>query len=230
MYLTSLLEVSVCDAVRPDAKPSVIRISMEPTFVALGPAHAALGMNNHVFYHSIASPACPLIAEQARAPLPHPAPHASPHRSTLSPRPARRPAQEYLGTVDRVELNREIAAVLSEGRLHLHPIEQQGQQSRMFPPDGEPRDITCVALTAEFLVYATARGTLTYYYLQDGAIVSEYDGTRLGQGARSFPALTTRSSPTGTATRHPSERSSPTSSARASCSSTTPRARISSTR
>ena len=44
----------------------------------------------------------------------------------------------------------------------------------MFPPDGEPRDITCVALTAEFLVYATARGTLTYYYLQDGAIVSEY--------------------------------------------------------
>ena len=92
----------------------------------------------------------------------------------MSPRPARRPAQEYLGTVDRVELNREIAAVLSEGRLHLHPIEQQGQQSRMFPPDGEPRDITCVALTAEFLVYATARGTLTYYYLQDGAIVSEY--------------------------------------------------------
>ena len=67
VYLTSLLEVSVCDAVRPDAKPSVIRISMEPTFVALGPAHAALGMNNHVFYHSIASPACPLIAERARA-------------------------------------------------------------------------------------------------------------------------------------------------------------------
>ena len=56
----------MCDAVRPDAKPSVIRISMEPTFVALGPAHAALGMNNHVFYHSIASSACPLIAEQAR--------------------------------------------------------------------------------------------------------------------------------------------------------------------
>ena len=72
MYLTSLLEVSVCDAVRPDAKPSVIRISMEPTFVALGPAHAALGMNNHVFYHSIASPACPLIDELAR-PAPAPA-------------------------------------------------------------------------------------------------------------------------------------------------------------
>ena len=74
VYLTSLLEVSVCDAVRPDAKPSVIRISMEPTFVALGPAHAALGMNNHVFYHSIASPACPLIAEQAR---PAPAPRTA---------------------------------------------------------------------------------------------------------------------------------------------------------
>ena len=44
-----------------------IGVLPETTLEQLGPAHAALGMNNHVFYHSIASPACPLIAEQARA-------------------------------------------------------------------------------------------------------------------------------------------------------------------
>lgn len=60
IYLTSLLELSVCSVLPEQANKSLaIRISMEPTFVALGPTHAALGMNNHVYFHSLTERGCP---------------------------------------------------------------------------------------------------------------------------------------------------------------------------
>jgi len=147
IYLTSLLELSVCSAL-PDGNlaPLAIRISMEPTFVALGPEHAALGMNNHVYFHSLTERGCPMVNER-----------------------------EYLGTVESVQLNRDYVAVLTEGRVHLQPLGGENMEagSRIFPEDGE-QDIACAALTKEFLIYATRRGTIVYFYLPDFVQISEF--------------------------------------------------------
>ena len=140
LYLTSLLELSVCSALPQDNfAPLAIRIAMEPTFVALGPEHAALGMNNHVYFHSLTERGCPMVNER-----------------------------EYLGTVESVKLNRDYVAVLTEGRVHLQPLggENMEAASRIFPEDGQ-QDVACVALTKEFLIYATRRGTIVYFYLPD---------------------------------------------------------------
>lgn len=45
---------------------------------------------------------------------------------------------------------------------------------QVFPDKGEERDITSHALTKEFLIYATSRGTITYFFLPDLAEISEY--------------------------------------------------------
>ena len=161
--------VSVCDAVRPDAKPSVIRISMEPICGARPRARRVRDEQSRLLpLDRLAGvPAHRRAGAPLRTSLRAP-PHTVQHLLT-SP-PPRRPAQGHLGTVDRVKLNREIAAVLSEG-ASTSTRSNSRDSSRGCSRPTASRGTSCVALTAEFLVYATARGTLTYYYLQDGAIV-----------------------------------------------------------
>ena len=132
LYLTSLLELSVFDSADPSAAPLEVKIAMEPTFVALGPSHVALGMNNHALFHAL-SDGCPLIKEK-----------------------------EYLGSVEAIKLNQEYVAVLSEGRINLDALADDGSGnggvSRVFPEDRNDRDVTCLALTRDFLIYGTQRG------------------------------------------------------------------------
>ena len=149
MYLTSLLEVSVVDSAKPDSEPLVVTVQMEPDFAALGPTHVALGMNNHVLFHDLRDAGCPLAHEK-----------------------------EYLGTVDAIHLNADYVAVLSSGRISLEallgPDSGNGIASRDLPEDKQQRDVSCLALTAEFLIYGTRRGTVTYVYLPELAQVSEF--------------------------------------------------------
>ncbi|KAL1529596.1 hypothetical protein AB1Y20_000539 [Prymnesium parvum] len=148
MYLTSLLELSVLDAA-PDSdwRPLHIKISMEPSIIALGHDHVALGMNNHLLFHSLTLEGCPLVAER-----------------------------EYLGTVDCVKLNDGFVAVLCEGRVYLHALADAHETgaSQVFPDKTDDRDITCLVLTKEFLIYGTQRGTITYFFLPDFVEISEY--------------------------------------------------------
>ena len=129
----------MCSAAPEAAKepPTPIRISIEPTFAALGPSHAALGMNNIVYFHALDQPGCPLVSER-----------------------------EYLGTVEAVALNNEHCAVLTEGRVQLHTIGDAGG-SHMFPQQHDERGMTCFALTKEFLVLGASSGEVTYFYLPE---------------------------------------------------------------
>jgi WD repeat-containing protein 19 len=148
MYLTSLLELSVCSAMpnAPAESSRKVRIAMEPTLAALGPTHVAVGMNNHVFFHSIAKPDCPLVGER-----------------------------EYVGTVDQVLLNADFVAVRSEGRIALHALGQtDGGANHTFPPNDQEADVSCMAMSKDFLIYGTARGTITYIFLPDRVPISEY--------------------------------------------------------
>ena len=45
-YLTSLLEVTVASALEGSQASTTIAAEVEPSFIALGPYHLALGMNN----------------------------------------------------------------------------------------------------------------------------------------------------------------------------------------
>ena len=151
MYLTSLLELSVFDSSNPEAPPMEVQISMEPTFVALGPSHVAYGMNNHVLFHHLnAEAGCPLAKEK-----------------------------EYLGSVEAIKLNQDFVAVLSEGRVSLDSLAEDdgsGQNviSRTFPESREFKDVTCLAMTRDFLIYGTGRGIITMVYLPELATVCDF--------------------------------------------------------
>ncbi|OQS06139.1 hypothetical protein THRCLA_01800 [Thraustotheca clavata] len=146
VYLSSLRELTIVDTLGR-ANPINIQVSIEPSFIAIGPRHVAVGMNNRVYFY----------------------------RCDGSSRDALVNEQQYLGRVTSVKLNRDYAAVLSDGKVLLHPIEPNGQhsseQSKTFPEshgrDDSMQDISCIALTKDFFIYSTANGTIQFFYLQE---------------------------------------------------------------
>ena len=50
-YLTSLLEVTVTGVLEAESHSMTIVADIEPTFLALGPYHLALGMNNRAWFY-----------------------------------------------------------------------------------------------------------------------------------------------------------------------------------
>ena len=153
IYLTSLLELSVVDSADEAAPPLEVRLTMEPTFVALGSTHVALGMNNHVSFHLLSPDGCVHVA-----------------------------TREYVGTVEAIKLNGDFVGVLTEGRVCLDSLDAAGDGggigavSRVFPEGGHqaPRDVTCLAMTKEFLIYGTQRGVITVVYLPEMSVVAEF--------------------------------------------------------
>lgn len=51
-YLTSLLEVTIVNQVE-EVDPVTIQIEVEPAFIACGPYHVAVGMNNHAWIYFV---------------------------------------------------------------------------------------------------------------------------------------------------------------------------------
>ncbi len=135
------------DASGPVPLPPVkIPIALEPGFVAVGPHHVGVGMNNHVwFYKAAAVGDTSLVSEQ-----------------------------EYIGSVKAMQLNQRFAAVMSEGKVLVHPIDATDPEPTRHFPEKEDVEITCMALTGDFLIYGTKDGSLYHYYLADGGYVNEY--------------------------------------------------------
>ncbi|XP_010776359.1 WD repeat-containing protein 19 [Notothenia coriiceps] len=149
-YLTSLLEVTVSNQVEGES-PVTIEVEVEPTFIALGPYHVAVGMNNRAWFYDL-----------------------------IDHKPGFKKLKdiEYLGTIASMCLNSYYAAALFEGKVQLHMIEGKDQeekkQMKLFPDDDRKGRILCHALTADFLYYGTDSGNVVCVLVEDWETVSSY--------------------------------------------------------
>jgi WD repeat-containing protein 19 len=148
LYLVSLREMQIKD-IANDRVAAKFTIDIEPSFVSLGPQHAAVGMNNRVQYYRIAGDQVSFVGEK-----------------------------EYLGTVENVYLGYEYVAVFSSGKLTLQNIEKPEDESKMkekfFPEKDDGSVITSVAMTPDFLIFSTSRGNIFYFSFDDWSFVNEY--------------------------------------------------------
>ncbi|GAA6073984.1 WD repeat-containing protein 19, partial [Tachysurus ichikawai] len=130
-YLTSLLEVTIANQVEGEAVVTVA-VEVEPNFIAVGPYHLAVGMNNRAWFYSMGDRGVERLKDT-----------------------------EYLGTVASLCLNCDYAAALFEGKVQLHMIEgedqdvQEDRQTKLFPDPDQKYRILSHALSTEFLFYGT---------------------------------------------------------------------------
>lgn len=148
--LSSLLELSVEDhfSERTTVK---VPIETEPAYAGLGPLHVAVGMNNQAWFYQYA----------------------------MTDEPGKLVNQkEYLGTVDTIKLNERFAAVLSGGRIQIHPIVEEDDETEdraiTLPSNGAHPEATCMCLCGDFLIYGTARGNIHYFNVFEGQSVNEF--------------------------------------------------------
>ncbi|NXA13229.1 WDR19 protein, partial [Sapayoa aenigma] len=149
-YLTSLLEVTIANHVEREL-PVTVSVEVEPSFVAIGVYHLAVGMNNRAWFYALGEKNIKKLKDV-----------------------------EYLGTVASMHLNSDYAAALFEGKVQLHMIESEGlsaqeeRETRLFPADDDKYRILCHALTNDFLIYGTDTGVIHYFYIEDWQYVNEY--------------------------------------------------------
>ncbi|OWK54679.1 WD repeat-containing protein 19 [Lonchura striata] len=146
-YLTSLLEVTIAN----HELPVTVSVEVEPSFVAIGVYHLAVGMNNRAWFYALGENNVKKLKDV-----------------------------EYLGTVASMHLNSDYAAALFEGKVQLHMIESEGldaqeeRETRLFPADDDKYRILCHALTSDFLIYGTDTGVIHYFFIEDWQYVNEY--------------------------------------------------------
>lgn len=158
LYLSSLHEIAVSDIV-PGKTPvpgSVIRVGVEPAFVGLGPHHAVVGGNNHAWFYRL-TPGTRAAADDGAGGASTPVAE-----------------REYIGTVDCICLSSTHVAALSKSVVQLHKIEKDDRNETVVLPDHDTADVTCVALTEDFLFYGNARGGLRVYNVRDGQNIGEH--------------------------------------------------------
>ncbi|KAK7098094.1 WD repeat-containing protein 19-like [Littorina saxatilis] len=152
-YLTSLLEVTIEDSVNGE-NPMTIAVEVEPSFLAIGPYHVGVGMNNRAWFYILGDNGPEMLKEQ----------------------------REYLGTVRAMSLNADYAAVSFEGKVQLHMIESdttgamnEERESRLFPdPEHHDSQITCHYLTSDFLIFGTQNGSIHFFFIEDWQYVMEH--------------------------------------------------------
>lgn len=137
-FMSSLRELSLIDVSMNTAPQFSFEVPVEPTFVAIGPRHAAVGMNNRAWFHDATKQSQSVVNEQ-----------------------------EYLSTVQAVRLGAEHAAVLAGGRVTVHPINPSmgGDETRVLPESDSAAPVTCIAMAPEILVYGADDGRIEFFHL-----------------------------------------------------------------
>ncbi|KAK9743679.1 WD domain, G-beta repeat [Popillia japonica] len=157
--LSSLTEVSLFNFTTDKAKivPVVIQLETEPSFIAVGPYHLAVGLNNRAWIYDLT--------------------RSQPYTEDA---PLMLKEMQYLGGITSMKLNAEYASVLYEGKIQMHMIEQpdvgfEEKESIIFPNDNNMSSkITSHCLTTDFLVYSTDMGHIIYFCIEEWANSSEY--------------------------------------------------------
>ena len=110
--LSSLTEVSIVDTAKNNMIVAKADLDIEPQFLTLGTNHFAVGINNAIWYYRWRTPG---ITENKM------------HMVKLVCK------REYFGTIKQVVMNDLWTAVLSEGKVTLHMIEDNQSNDRRFP-------------------------------------------------------------------------------------------------
>jgi hypothetical protein len=71
-------------------------------------------------------------------------------------------------------MNEVWTAVLSEGKVSLHQIEDDTQRDLKFPENQSDPPILQIALSDMFLLMVDASGKLSYYFIEDQAFILEH--------------------------------------------------------
>lgn len=156
--LSNLTEVSLYHygADKMKLMPHTVVLEIEPSFLAIGPYHLACGMNNHVWFYDLG-------------------------RSILDA-PMSLGDREYMTEIKDVALNADYCAVLCGGQIMLHPIETtnpatQDHEPKIFPDEllgMQETVITCMAITNDFLCFATDLGNVVHFSLEQWSLVIMY--------------------------------------------------------
>ncbi|XP_075260010.1 WD repeat-containing protein 19-like isoform X2 [Convolutriloba macropyga] len=163
--LSSLLEVTISNSVLQEPDIS-IQLELEPAFLALGPFHLAVGMNNCVWFYELLDRAGQTRVTQ----------------------------REYMGTVCEVKLSEKYAAVRCQNNVQLHKVgvsslEDDVTSSKLFPENPQIEGtITTIALTPQFFIYATNKGSINYFSLEEWCSITHFQHSK--GVTRIFPEIT----------------------------------------
>ncbi|CAE7550248.1 Wdr19, partial [Symbiodinium sp. KB8] len=153
-FMSSLQEVSIVDTSRPADDPSAsvrIAVGVEPAFLALGPNHVAVGMNDTVEFHAL-----DLSGSASRTYV------GAVDEVKLGPYHAavRSNGQVHLHAIDS-------ALVASRGLPGAEGV------TVLPPPDaaaagaGASGAVTCIAMTRTFLYWGTSQGSIGLFHMPD---------------------------------------------------------------
>jgi WD repeat-containing protein 19 len=154
--LSSLTEVSVVDCTKSNQVIAKTELEVEPTFLHMGPSHVAVGINNQIWYYRWRSGHGP-------------EPEIIDTASLMCKR-------EHFGTIKQVVMNNTWTAVLSDGKVALHCIEDQSQNDIKFPQNQGDKPLAYIALADSFLLMIDTAGKLVFYLIEDGSFITEHKG------------------------------------------------------
>ena len=143
--LSSLSEVAIIDCARNSMVVCRLSLDIEPTFMALGPTHIAVGINNHIFYYMWQG-------------------NAQGGHTKLAFR------REFFGPVKKAAISSRWTAVLSEQRIILHSLfvdpKAVNSDDRRFPINDHEKGVAQLALTEQFLIYVDVAGRLFFFLIE----------------------------------------------------------------
>ena len=71
-------------------------------------------------------------------------------------------------------MNSSWTAVLSDGKVSIHQIEDTNSNDKRFPQNNNEKPISHIAITEDFLLMVDTQGKLKYYLMEDNSIISEH--------------------------------------------------------